>query len=351
MPVGTAGICGVMDWTVVADNQVPPLTPVNLFHNLRTVVDLDELTMTYKTFGATTTLERLPSGHVCHSLMEFPKEGWDCPGPEVYKGNTDFEAKSKKFRPTEFPRESADSIDGFVQAETQYHYCSHCCSRNRGPTPPSYSRPSFSRTLNEVVQRREREDRSPHVVAIKSSKSEMVERILASGNSPKQSCAGTPCHKAQPVAPVQVETVHPVDSRYRSKGLFGRIVRLVTGALVASTTGVLLSRPGISDQSRQPMEPTDGLRFFQGRLWSSDQFSPDGGWRNLTSEQSEGWQEGLTNSSTTGEQPTRPDDPWVTRSAAAYPQDLNKALLYTLLLAQEAKKDMDLSLDFYCTKQ
>ena len=47
-PVGIAGTNGVMEWTVVDDNKIPPLTPVNLLHTLGTVVNLPDSVIEFR---------------------------------------------------------------------------------------------------------------------------------------------------------------------------------------------------------------------------------------------------------------------------------------------------------------
>eukprot|EP00974_Lingulodinium_polyedra_P020439 1978105-Lingulodinium_polyedra.AAC.1 len=69
VPAGKAGISGVIEWTVVEDDNCPPLTPVNLLHSMGAVVNLPDLKMEFRKIGKETKLEKMPTGRVAHSLL------------------------------------------------------------------------------------------------------------------------------------------------------------------------------------------------------------------------------------------------------------------------------------------
>eukprot|EP00969_Alexandrium_andersonii_P357981 15450014-Alexandrium_andersonii.AAC.1 len=79
MPTGIAGVSGVIEWTVVGDNSIPPLTPANLLHTLGTVVGRPELKMVFTKMVRGTKPTRLPTGHAVCCVFEFPSGGWRCP--------------------------------------------------------------------------------------------------------------------------------------------------------------------------------------------------------------------------------------------------------------------------------
>ena len=82
-PLGLPGNNGVIQMTVLDNERVPPLTPVGLFSELKTVIDLGRKTLTYGN-SQSQDLETLPSGHVAHSIVDFTK-AWTHPNGELDK--------------------------------------------------------------------------------------------------------------------------------------------------------------------------------------------------------------------------------------------------------------------------
>ena len=78
VPVGIAGINGLIELTVVTDN-VPMLLPIKLLKNLRAIVDLDRDVLEVKAFGAKAPMHQLPSGHMSVSVVDFAPGGWSMP--------------------------------------------------------------------------------------------------------------------------------------------------------------------------------------------------------------------------------------------------------------------------------
>ena len=75
VPCGIGGVNGLVEWTIIDNPAVPPLTPVNLLRALGTGVNLPDSTMELRRLNKSTALKRLPTGHVSHSLTEFAAEG------------------------------------------------------------------------------------------------------------------------------------------------------------------------------------------------------------------------------------------------------------------------------------
>ena len=82
-PLGLPGYNGVIQMTVLDNERVPPLTPVGMFSELKTIIDLGRKTLTYGN-KQTQDLEVLPSGHIAHSIVDFTTE-WKHPDSKVDK--------------------------------------------------------------------------------------------------------------------------------------------------------------------------------------------------------------------------------------------------------------------------
>ena len=78
LPIGLAGINGLLEVTVVQDS-VPLLLPVKLLRQLRAVVDLDDNLLRLKAYGVETKMHELPSGHLSVSVTSYAPEGWSLP--------------------------------------------------------------------------------------------------------------------------------------------------------------------------------------------------------------------------------------------------------------------------------
>ena len=83
IPVGMGHVNGIVLFTVVKNDEVPPLTPISTLMLMGTVIDSPAQQMHFTTQGgAVSKLESLPSGHKVHNLVEFSKNGW--PAPSEY---------------------------------------------------------------------------------------------------------------------------------------------------------------------------------------------------------------------------------------------------------------------------
>ena len=100
IPVGMGQTNGTLDYTVIGNDSVPPLTPVNTLHNLGAVVDLPEGKMTYKRIGKEQCLTQLPSGHVEHSIVDFAPGGWKL--PNGLKDESFYVPKGQAYTPLKF---------------------------------------------------------------------------------------------------------------------------------------------------------------------------------------------------------------------------------------------------------
>ena len=70
MPLGIAGVNGLMELTVITDD-VPLLLPIKLLKRLKAVVDLDDNILELRAYQVKAPLTELPSGHVSVGVTEF----------------------------------------------------------------------------------------------------------------------------------------------------------------------------------------------------------------------------------------------------------------------------------------
>ena len=82
VPLGIAGVSGLMELTVIADD-VPLLLPIKLLKQLKAVVDLDQNVLEFKAYDVKAPLVSLPSGHVSVGVTEFAPGGWKLPSEAV----------------------------------------------------------------------------------------------------------------------------------------------------------------------------------------------------------------------------------------------------------------------------
>ncbi|CAE7573255.1 RE1 [Symbiodinium sp. CCMP2592] len=78
IPIGIAGVNGLLEVTVVQDN-VPLLLPIRLLRQLRAIVDLDRDVLQLKAYRVETPMHSLPSGHMSISVTSYAPEGWSLP--------------------------------------------------------------------------------------------------------------------------------------------------------------------------------------------------------------------------------------------------------------------------------
>ena len=78
LPIGIAGVNGILEATVIQDD-VPLLLPVSLLRDLHAQVDLFENKLILSKFDKRTDMSVMPSGHVTVNIMEFDEAGWKVP--------------------------------------------------------------------------------------------------------------------------------------------------------------------------------------------------------------------------------------------------------------------------------
>ena len=78
VPLGIAGVNGLMELTVIKDD-VPLLLPIKLLKQLKAVVNLDDNILELRTYQVKAPLTELPSGHVSVGVTEFAPGGWKLP--------------------------------------------------------------------------------------------------------------------------------------------------------------------------------------------------------------------------------------------------------------------------------
>ena len=78
LPVGLAGVSGVLEATVVAED-VPLLLPVSLLRALGAVLDFPREVLSLTAVSADMPMQALPSGHPAVSVLEFGSTGWQLP--------------------------------------------------------------------------------------------------------------------------------------------------------------------------------------------------------------------------------------------------------------------------------
>ena len=75
IPIVVAGICGVIEATVVED-EVPFLLSIQFLREVQAVVDISKGELVLGRFGRRSRLRDLPSGHIAVGVLEFPHDGW-----------------------------------------------------------------------------------------------------------------------------------------------------------------------------------------------------------------------------------------------------------------------------------
>lgn len=78
LPIGIAGINGILEATVVTED-VPRLLPVKLLRDLHAVINLSTGRLELSQYQKATTMSTMRSGHVIVSIVEFDEEGWKLP--------------------------------------------------------------------------------------------------------------------------------------------------------------------------------------------------------------------------------------------------------------------------------
>ena len=78
LPIGIAGVNGVLEATVIQDD-VPLLLPVSLLRSLGCQVDLYTDRLNLAKYGKSTTMKVMPSGHVTVNIMDYDNGAWKLP--------------------------------------------------------------------------------------------------------------------------------------------------------------------------------------------------------------------------------------------------------------------------------
>ena len=78
LPIGIAGVNGILEATVVTED-VPLLLPVKLLRDLHAVINLSTGRLELSQYGRVTIMNTMRSGHVTVSIVEFDEEGWRLP--------------------------------------------------------------------------------------------------------------------------------------------------------------------------------------------------------------------------------------------------------------------------------
>ena len=102
LPIGIAGVNGVLEATVVQED-VPLLLPVKLLRELQAVIDFGAERVVLGGFKRSTHMSRMPSGHVTVSITEFDENGWELPIEAIRLGlkDEDFRIEVSSSRPRE----------------------------------------------------------------------------------------------------------------------------------------------------------------------------------------------------------------------------------------------------------
>eukprot|EP00971_Amphidinium_carterae_P332122 6466113-Amphidinium_carterae.2 len=80
LPVGIAGVAGLIDVTIIEHESIPLLLPISLQRDLGMVLSLPTKTATWSSLnGAESKIVELPTGHVAISITDWPECGWYVP--------------------------------------------------------------------------------------------------------------------------------------------------------------------------------------------------------------------------------------------------------------------------------
>ncbi|OLP94116.1 DNA topoisomerase 3-alpha [Symbiodinium microadriaticum] len=135
IPVGIAGVNGLLEATVVQEN-VPLLLPIRMLKQLRAVVDLDGDKLQLKAYGVETSMHPMPSGHMAVSVTEFAPEGWSLPkaAESEHLKHEQFVIENSGFLQSMYPLESKPACR--VQFEVGVKDGSVAVTSDDGPEKP-----------------------------------------------------------------------------------------------------------------------------------------------------------------------------------------------------------------------
>ena len=88
IPLGLAGVCGILEVTVVKE-EVPLLLPISLLKELKAVINLEEMNLHLSAEGKQTPLVSFHTGHVGIDICNFGNHGWTLPQQAKQRGRSD----------------------------------------------------------------------------------------------------------------------------------------------------------------------------------------------------------------------------------------------------------------------
>ena len=96
LPVGVAGVPGVLETTVVTDD-VPLLLPVSLLKALGAIVNMPESKLQLTAVNSECPMVSMASGHLAVSVVDFGPQGWSLPsGCEGIRQEQDFRLNGER---------------------------------------------------------------------------------------------------------------------------------------------------------------------------------------------------------------------------------------------------------------
>ena len=135
IPVGVAGVNGLLEATVVQEN-IPLLLPIRMLKQLRAVVDLEQDRLLLKAYGVETDMHAMPSGHMSVSVTDYAPEGWSLPraAESEYIKREQFVLASSGFLQSMYPLEG--STGRRVQFEVGEGHGPAASASHDGPEKP-----------------------------------------------------------------------------------------------------------------------------------------------------------------------------------------------------------------------
>ena len=162
-PLGLPGNNGLIQMTVLDNERVPPLTPVGLFTELKTVIDLGSRKLTYGN-KQSQELETLPSGHIAHSIVDFTK-AWTHPDAETdkrfrYKKGEEFSPLSLRANGNSTPQTFVTDTPARLETRVVNEH-SHARSLSPAASSDQHERMASHRHSGDVADRvRDRDESS-----------------------------------------------------------------------------------------------------------------------------------------------------------------------------------------------
>ncbi|CAE7437016.1 RE1 [Symbiodinium sp. CCMP2592] len=116
IPVGLAGVNGLLEATVVQEN-IPLLLPIRMLKQLKAVVDLESDRLQLKAYGVETAMHAMPSGHMSVSVTDFAAGGWRLPNAaeSEHMKHEQFVLASSGFLQSMYPLEGRTTAKDMAQ--------------------------------------------------------------------------------------------------------------------------------------------------------------------------------------------------------------------------------------------